>query len=126
MTVFFRGRITPDYIPLVRDFFVVDAAGDIPIEAILDTGFSGQVTLRVPRSVRPLGQFELIGVTNYELASGEVIRVELFKAAIRLGRRRLSVDASFTDSNVGMIGLQLIDGKRAIFDLKRYAFRVLD
>ena len=124
MTVFFRGRITPDYIPLVRDFFVMDAAGDIPVEAILDTGFSGQVIL--PRSVHPLGQFELIGVTNYELASGEVIRVELFKAAIRLGRRRLSVDASFTDSNVGMIGMQLIDGKRAIFDLKRYAFRVLD
>ena len=124
MTVFFRGRITPDFVPFVRDFFVVDTAGDIPVEAILDTGFSGQVVL--PHSVRPLGQFELIGVTNYELASGEVIRVELFKAAIRLGRRRLSVDASFTDSNVGMIGMQLIDGKRAIFDLKRYAFRVLD
>ena len=124
MTVFFRGSITPDYVPLVRDFFVAHEPDDIPVKAILDTGFSGQVIL--PREARPLGQFELIGVTNYELASGEVIRVELFKTTIRLGGHTLSVDVSFTDSNVGMIGMQLIDGKRAIFDLKRYTFRVLD
>lgn len=124
MTVFLRGIITPDYAPLVRDFYLVRESGELPVEAILDTGFSGQVIL--PRRIRPMGHFELVGATSYELASGEVVSVEMFKTVVRLGKRTLPVEISCTDSNVGLIGMELIDGKRASFNLKTRTFRVFD
>jgi predicted aspartyl protease len=124
MTVFLRGIITPDYVPLVNRFYVVTGAQDIPVAAILDTGFTGSVIL--PRKLLPLGQFELSGITRYELANGDVISEELYKTTIRLGKLKIPVVASFTDSDLGLIGMALIDGKRAIFDLRRYTFRVIE
>jgi predicted aspartyl protease len=122
MSVFLRGHITPEYLPIVEEFFLVGPQQDTPVEMILDTGFSGMVIL--PRRVQPLGTFELTGVTRYELADGTTIDTELYKTTIRIGQRPLTVDTSFTDSEPGMIGMALLAGKRAIFDLKRNTLRV--
>lgn len=124
MSVFLRGLITPDYLPLVQKFFLVGPDGDVPVQAILDTGFSGMVIL--PRALQSMGAFELTGLTSYELADGAIISAELYKTTIRIGKRALSVETSFTDSELGMIGMAFIDGKRAIFNLKKRIFRVLD
>jgi len=124
MTVFLRGVVTADRLPLVSDFFLVGAVEDIPVQAILDTGFTGMVVL--PRSLQALGDFVLSGIERYELADGAVVSEELFTVTIRLGQQAMPVVASLTDSKLGLIGMALIDGKRAIFDLKRHIFRVLD
>jgi len=124
MTVFLRGVVTADRLPLVSDFFLVGKAQDIPVQAILDTGFTGMVVL--PRALQPLGDFVPSGIERYELADGAVVSEELFTVTIRLGKQTMPVVASLTDSKLGLIGMALIDGKRAIFDLKRHIFRVLD
>jgi len=124
MSVFLRGIITPDYLPTLREFFLVGPDGDIPVPAILDTGFSGMVVL--PRSLRSIDAFEFTGITRYELADGAVISTELYKTTVRIGERAMSVETSFTDSALGMIGMALIDGKRAVFNLKNHTFRVFD
>jgi len=82
MTVFLRGIITPEYLPLVHDFFVAGEAGDILVPAILDTGFSGMVVL--PHAIRSAGRFEFSGVTRYELANED-----LHVQGIRVIPRRL-------------------------------------
>ena len=124
MTVFLRGVISADRLPLVSDFFLAGAVEDIPVQAILDTGFTGMVVL--PRSLQSLGDFVLSGIERYELADGAVVSEELFTVTIRLGQQAMPVVASLTDSKLGLIGMALIDGKRAIFDLKRHIFKVLD
>jgi len=124
MSVFLRGIITPDYLPLVDKFFLVGPKEDIPVTAILDTGFSGTIVL--PHALRSAGQFEFSGLARYELANGHIILVELYKTTIRIGKRTLAADISFTDSTLGMIGMAFIDGKRAIFDLQRHIFKVLE
>ena len=124
MTVFLRGVISADRLPLVSDFFLVGAVEDIPVQAILDTGFTGMVVL--PRNLQSLGDFVLSGIERYELADGAVVSEELFTVTIRLGQQAMPVVASLTDSKLGLIGMALIDGKRDIFDLKRHIFKVLD
>ena len=80
----------------------------------------------LPRTLQPLGHFVPSGIERYELADGSVVSEELFTVTIRLGKQTMPVVASLTDSKLGLIGMALIDGKRAIFDLKRHTFKVLD
>ncbi len=124
MTVFLRGVITDERLPLVSDFFVVGETDVVPVAAILDTGFTGMVVL--PRALRTLGRFVPSGVERYKLADGTIISEELFTVTVRLGQREIPVIASLTDSKVGLIGMALIEGKRAIFNLKTHKFRVVD
>jgi predicted aspartyl protease len=122
MSVFLRGTITADRLPLIDDFFVVGAEQDTPVQMILDTGFSGMVVL--PRSLQPLGQFTSSGYASFELADGTIVHEELFSGAVRIGRKRLKVVVSFTNSQIGLIGMALIEGKRATFNLKTRTFAV--
>jgi predicted aspartyl protease len=124
MSVFLRGIITADRLPLIGDFYVVGVEQDTPVQMILDTGFSGMVVL--PRSMQPLGQFTSSGYASFELADGTIVREELFSGTVRIGRKRLEVVVSFTDSRIGLIGMALIEGKRATFNLKTRQFRVYD
>ena len=124
MSVFLRGLITDDRLPLVSDFYVVGAEQDAPVQAILDTGFSGMVVL--PRSMQPLGQFTSSGYASFELADGTIVREELFSGAVRIGRKRLEVVGSFTEARIGLIGMAMIEGKRATFNLKTHQFTVVD
>lgn len=78
------------------------------------------------RALQPLGDFVPSGIERYELADGSVVSEELFTVTVRLGKRTIPVVASLTDSKLGLIGMALIDGKRAIFNLKTHTFRVVD
>ena len=124
MSVFLRVTITADRLPLIDDFYVVGAGQDTPVQMILDTGFSGMVVL--PRSIRPLGQFTSSGYASFELADGTIVHEELFSGAVRIGHKRLEVVVSFTHSQIGLIGMALIEGKRATFNLKTRTFAVYD
>ena len=124
MSVFLRGIITDDRLPLVSDFHVVGNEHDTPVQILLDTGFSGMVVL--PRSTQSLGRFAPSGYASFELADGTIVHEELFSGVVRIGRRRLEVVVSFTNSRVGLIGMALIEGKRASFNLKSRKFTVYD
>lgn len=124
MSIFLRGIITDERLPLVSDFHVVGVEQDTPVQVILDTGFSGMVVL--PRATQSLGRFIPSGVTAFELADGTIVREELFSGLVRIGRRQLEVVVSFTDSRIGLIGMALIEGKRASFNLKSHKFTVYD
>jgi predicted aspartyl protease len=124
MTVFLRGIITDDRLPLVSEFYVVGEDGDTAVQAILDTGFTGMVVL--PRPAFQWGHFIPSGYASFELADGTIVREELFSGRIRLGRKRLKVVVSFTDSKTGLIGMAMIEGKRASFNLKSRQFKVYD
>jgi predicted aspartyl protease len=124
MSTFLRGFITDERLPLVSDFYVIGVEQDTSVQVILDTGFSGMVVL--PRTTRPLGQFTPSGVTAFELADGTIVREELFSGLVRIGHRRLEVVVSFTESRIGLIGMALIEGKRASLNLKSRKFTVYD
>jgi predicted aspartyl protease len=116
MSVYLRGIITADRLPLIDDFYVVGAERDTHVQMILDTGFSGMVVL--PRTMLTVGQFTPSGIAPFELADGTIVREELFSGMVRIGRKRLQVVVSFTNSQIGLIGMALIEGKRATFNLK--------
>jgi predicted aspartyl protease len=124
MSIFLRGFITDDRLPLISDFHVVGDEQDTPIPAILDTGFSGMVVL--PRSAQSLGRFTSSGFASFELADGTIVHEEMFSGTVRIGRRQLEVVVSFTEARIGLIGMALIEGKRASFNLKSRQFTVYD
>ncbi len=124
MSVFLRGVITDDRLPLVSQLYVVGDAGDTSVQVILETGFTGMVVL--PRQAATFGRFTPSGYESFELADGSIVREELFSGHVRIGRRRLEVVVSFTDSKVGLIGMALIEGRRASFNLKTHQFKVYE
>jgi predicted aspartyl protease len=124
MSVFLRGVITADRLPLVNDFHVVGDEHDTRVPALLDTGLSGMVVL--PRAMQAKGRFTPSGVAAFELADGTIVHEEMFSGVVRIGRRRLDVVVSFTEAHLGLIGLALIEGKRASFNLKTRLFKVYD
>jgi predicted aspartyl protease len=124
MSVFLRGTITADRLPLIDNFYVVGVEHDTPVQMILDTGFSGMVVL--PRPMSTVGQFTPSGYASFELADEQIAHEELFSGAVRIGRKGLEVVVSFTTSQIGLIGMALIEGKRATFNLKTRTFAVYD
>jgi hypothetical protein len=71
------------------------------------------------------GQFTPSGYASFELADDDS-HEELFSGAVRIGRKGLEVVVSFTTSQIGLIGMALIEGKRATFNLKTRTFAVYD
>jgi clan AA aspartic protease len=84
-----------------------------PVEAIIDTGFNGYLTLP-PASIILLG-LTLAGSEPARLADGGVVSLEYFDATIERDGQRRDVLVIATD-NVPLIGMGLLDGFRPTLD----------
>jgi hypothetical protein len=58
--------------------------------------------------------------------AGSPISATNISGAVRIGRRRPQVVVSFTNSQIGLVGIALMEGKRATFNLKTSKFTVYD
>lgn len=76
------------------------------IEAIVDTGFSGQLCL----SKRYLAELDLAPkfVERYELANGEVIVEDVYGGTIAFDGQERDVDLILTDSQDTLVGAELL------------------
>jgi len=117
MVAFLSGYIDAYLAPRIRGITVVGAVEDIPIRPIWDTGFNGEFCL--PRKY--MGKSKLIwwGTDEFELADGRILEEDVYLGEIVINGTRYPVEMAITGSKDALIGMKLLLGKVAIFDLKR-------
>ena len=108
-----KGRVDGNQQALVT-IDIIDGEGSIQsIEAILDTGFTGYLTLPTD-SIQRLG-IPSVGQRTFELANGELFEFEAFLAAVTWHGRLRDVLALKSDS-APLLGMTLLWGSRVTVD----------
>ena len=93
--------------PRVRVTIIGDRE-KIEVDAIIDTGFDGDICIPVQLAVR-LG-LELRSVTWVELANGEKKRELVFTGSTIFGNAKRDVDIILTESKEVLIGTNMLSG----------------
>ena len=108
-----KGRVDGNQQALVT-LDIIDGEGSIQsIEAILDTGFTGYLTLPTD-SIQRLG-IPSVGQRTFELANGELFEFEAFLAAVTWHGRLRDVLVLKSDS-APLLGMTLLWGSRVTVD----------
>ena len=108
-----KGRVDGNQQALVT-IDIVDGEGSIQsIEAILDTGFTGYLTLPTD-SIQRLG-IPSVGQRTFELANGQLFEFEAFLAAVTWHGRLRDVLVLKSDS-APLLGMTLLWGSRVTVD----------
>ncbi len=108
-----KGRVDGNQQALVT-IDIIDGEGSIQsIEAILDTGFTGYLTLPTD-SIQRLG-IPSVGQRTFELANGELFEFEAFLAAVTWHGRLRDVLVLKSDS-APLLGMTLLWGSRVTVD----------
>jgi len=115
---FLKGQITANLEPMLEDVSILGMRGErIQFNAILDTGFNGSLVL--PRKIGRRARLEPFNRTQYQLADGSVVQDILYRGTLQVSGRRIVVLLSLTDAEVGLVGMEIITGRIATFDLRK-------
>ena len=115
---FLKGRITANLEPMLDGVSILGTNGaGIPFDAILDTGLNGSIVL--PRKIGRRARLTPFNRTQYQLADGSVVQDILYRGALQVAGRRIDVLLSLTDAEVGLVGMEIITGRVATFNLRK-------
>ena len=104
-----KGRVTADRTPVIR-LEVLDGLGrSVPVAAVLDTGFNGDVSLPIP-TIRRL-QLRPIGQRRFTLADGEVSVMNTYLGRANWHEEPLEV-IIVESQGTAMVGMNLLWGSR--------------
>jgi len=117
MAAFLSGYIDKHLIPRVRGISVVGLTNDIPIRPILDTGFNGEFCL--PRRHLDKCRLVSLGTDEFEFADGRVVEEAIYLGEIIIDKIYYPVEMATTGSKDALLGMKLLIGKIAIFDLQQ-------
>ncbi len=80
-----------------------------PVNAVIDTGFNGYIC--VPKKLIDKSDWEFLGIEEYELASGELMRERVFLGRVEMGMEKLITFILSTNSSDTLIGTKLLKNK---------------
>jgi predicted aspartyl protease len=120
--MFLKGSINEYFEPIVENIFLIGKEENIPLEAILDTGFNGMFCM--PRKFAHYCELSSLGLETFELADGTLVEEELYVGQIVLNDRAYFVEFTLTDADQALLGMQLLLDKIAVFDLKTMRIEV--
>ncbi len=80
-----------------------------PVNAVIDTGFNGYIS--VPKKLIEESDWDFLGVEEYELASGELMRERVFLGRIEIGTEKLVVFILSSNSSHTLIGTKLLKNR---------------
>ena len=108
-----RGEVSEDQQALVT-IEIIDAKGHPrPVEVILDTGFTGYLTLP-SETIQQLG-LASVGRRTFELANGELFEFEAYLASVSWHERPTDALVLRSDSDP-LLGMTLLWGSRVTLD----------
>ena len=108
-----KGKVRGNQQALVT-IDVIDGEGrPQPLEAILDTGFTGYLTLPTG-SIQQLG-LRSVGQRSFELANGELFEFEAYLAAVSW-HGRISDALVLKSDSAPLLGMTLLWGSRVTAD----------
>jgi len=122
--MFLQGFINENLEPVVENIFLIGKEENIPLNAILDTGFNGMFCM--PRGLAPYCELISLGLETFELADGTLVEEELYVGQILLNDVSYFVELTFTDADQALVGMQMLLDKIAIFNLKTMRIEVMD
>ena len=108
-----KGKISGDQQALVTVDIIDGEGRPQPLEAILDTGFTGYLTLPT-ESIQQLG-LPSVGQRTFELANGELFEFEAHLAAVSWHGRLKDALVLKSDS-APLLGMTLLWGSRVTLD----------
>jgi len=76
---------------------------------VIDTGFNGYIC--VPKKLIDGSDWEFLGIEEYELASGELMREKVFLGRVEIGMEKLIAFILSTNSSDTLIGTKLLKNK---------------
>ncbi len=113
LTPMIKGKMDSSQQALVT-IDVIDGEGNIrSLEVVLDTGFTGDLTLPTG-SIQRLG-LRFVGERTFELANGELFAFEAFLAAVSWHGRLRDVLVLKSDS-APLLGMTLLWGSKVTMD----------
>ncbi len=109
------GRMAEDGEAAIVPIAIMDNDNRLwPVEAVIDTGFIGDLAL--PSSIiRRLG-LTRSGSINYILANGEPARMNIYRANVLWHEQIRNVVIAQTD-DIPLIGIKLLSGSRITMDV---------
>jgi clan AA aspartic protease len=105
------------------DLEVFGSRARIPITAIIDTGFDGEISLPTPLAVG-LG-LELAAETTVELADGTIKKQLVFAGSVHLLGETRNVAIFISDSDDALIGTALLADCRLTIDFPTNMVRLI-
>ena len=100
----------------IIEIAVGGSRGEISLNAIVDTGFSGDVSLPTSTAVQ-LG-LELCGSEIFELADGSRVEGLVFVGQLRLGNEAREAEIVLSNSQEALVGTGLLRGRRLEIDFQ--------
>lgn len=79
------------------------------VNAVIDTGFNGYIS--VPKKLIDRSDWDFLGIEEYELASGELMRERVFLGRIEIGTEKLVAFILPSNSSDALIGTKLLKNR---------------
>lgn len=108
-----RGKVSEDLQPLVTVGIIDGEGRPQSLEVILDTGFTGYLTLPT-KSIQRL-ELPSVGQRTFELANGELFEFEAYFASVSW-HGRLSDALVLKSDSAPLLGMTLLWGSRVTLD----------
>ena len=109
------GQITPEYHAMLRVFVLGGQEGRVELDALVDTGFNGYLTL--PGDViRQLGLVSA-GHRRAQLADGHAVVLEIFLARLLWHARPREILVLQADGGA-LVGMALLAGSHVTLEVK--------
>ena len=106
-----EGHIDELYQALIS-ISVIGIRDEVVLDAVVDTGFSGEVCLPVPVAIQ-LG-LELWGSEEFELADGTSKEELVFRGNVLFGGEEREVAIILTNANQALIGMELLQTQNVL------------
>jgi len=84
------------------------------VNAVIDTGFNGYIS--VPKKLIDESDWDFLGIEEYELASGELMRERVFLGRIEIGTEKLAVFVLSNNSSDTLVGTKLLRNRLLIIN----------
>ena len=84
------------------------------VNAVIDTGFNGYIS--VPKKLIDRSDWDFLGIEEYELASGELMRERVFLGRIEIGTEKLAVFVLSNNSSDTLVGTKLLRNRLLIIN----------
>ena len=95
--------------PYLNSIKLVGKKGFIPLQVVLDTGFTDEFCL--PIAYKNKCNYTFCGKDEYVLADGRTITDNLYEIDIVINHQPYTIQASFTDDDECLIGMELLQNK---------------
>lgn len=118
------GRITHDLEPLLNDVYLRAKDGSLlEVKTVLDTGFNAAFCF--PKYLFESLKLEYFGEGVFILADGNSVDETIYLGEVVIDNQPYIVEMTMTESDIALLGMEMLLEREAIFNLRNMTVTVL-